>query len=98
MTAFAIVNLHDVTDASAYQEYAALAGPMLAEYGGKLTAVAKDIEAVEGSWTGNQIVILEFPNRAAFDKWYNSDDYAPLKKMRLDASVADFIVCDNDES
>jgi uncharacterized protein (DUF1330 family) len=96
MTAYAIANLHEVTDQETYQEYSALAGPNIAKYDGKVVILAKDIEVVEGSWSGNQVLILEFPNRAAFDKWYNADDYAPLKKMRLASLIADIIVFDND--
>jgi len=96
MTAYVIVNLHEVTDQKTYQDYAALAGPNIAKHKGKLVVLAKDIDVVEGSWKANQILILEFPSRTDFDNWYNADDYAPLKKMRLASLIADVVVIDND--
>lgn len=96
MTAYVIVNLHEVTDPETYQEYAQLAAPTIAAHQGKMVILGKDITTVEGSWTGNQILIVEFPNRAAFDAWYQSDEYAPLIEMRQSSLIADAIVIDND--
>ena len=96
MTAYAIVNLHDVTDPETYQEYAALAGPNMTKFQGRFVIMGKDIDVLEGSWTGNQVLIIEFPSRAAFDKWYHSAEYAPLLKMRKASLTADIIVIDND--
>jgi uncharacterized protein (DUF1330 family) len=96
VVAYAIANLHEITDPKTYEEYAALAGPNIAKYNGKLVILCKDIGVYEGSWTGNQILILEFPNRAALDAWYGSDEYAPLMEMRKKSLIADVIVIDND--
>ena len=96
MTAYVIANLHEVTDPETYEEYARLAGPNIAKHQGKLVILGKDITTVEGSWTGNQVLIVEFPSRAAFDGWYQSGEYAPLIKMRKNSLIADVIVIDND--
>ena len=96
MTAYVIANLHEVTDPETYQEYARLAGPTIAKHQGKMVILGKDITAVEGSWTGNQVLIVEFPNRAAFEGWYASDEYKPLIDMRKSSLIADVIVIDND--
>jgi uncharacterized protein (DUF1330 family) len=96
MTAYVIVNLHEVTDPETYQEYARLAGPTIAKHQGKLVILGKDITTVEGSWTANQVLIVEFPNRAAFESWYHSDEYEPLIEMRKSSLIADVIVIDND--
>ena len=96
MTAYVIANLHKVTDPETYQEYAALAGPQIADYRGKVVILGKDIDVLEGAWTGSQVLIIEFPNRDAFDAWYRSDEYAPLMEMRKRSLIADVIVIDND--
>ena len=96
MTAYVIANLHEVTDPDTYEEYARLAGPTIAKHQGKLVILGKDITTIEGSWTGNQVLVVEFPSRAAFEGWYQSDEYAPLIEMRKNSLIADVIVIDND--
>ena len=96
MTAYVIVNLHEITDPETYEEYARLAGPTIAAHQGKMLILGKDITTIEGSWTGIQVLIVEFPNRAAFEGWYQSDEYAPLIEMRKNSLNADAIVIDND--
>ena len=96
MTAYVIANLHEVTDPDTYEEYARLAGPTIAKHHGKLVILGKDITIIEGSWTGNQVLVVEFPSRAAFEGWYQSDEYAPLIEMRKISLIADVIVIDND--
>jgi len=96
VTAYVIANLHEVTDTETYEEYARLAGPTIAKHQGKLVILGKDITTIEGSWTGNQVLVVEFPSRAAFEGWYQSDEYAPLIEMRKNSLIADVIVIDND--
>ena len=96
MTAYAIANVHKIKDQEMYQEYAKLAGPNITQFQGKLVILGKEIDVLEGSWDGNQLVIFEFPSRSALDRWYQSDEYAPLLKMRKDSMIADIIVIDND--
>ena len=40
-------------------------------------------DAVEGDWQPVIPVIIEFASLAEAHRWYNSDDYAPLKTLRL---------------
>lgn len=37
----------------------------------------------EGAWEAEWTVVIRFPDRAAAQRWYDSDEYAPLKKLRL---------------
>ena len=96
MAAYLIANLHEVTDPETYEEYARLAGPTIAKLQGRLVIMGKDITTIEGSWNGNQVAIFEFPSRAAFEGWYQSDEYAPLIEMRKSSLIADAIVIDDD--
>jgi uncharacterized protein (DUF1330 family) len=39
---------------------------------------------LEGEWEATWTVVIRFPNRAAAMRWYESEEYAPLKQLRLE--------------
>jgi uncharacterized protein (DUF1330 family) len=43
----------------------------------------------EGSFTGNWSAVLRFPSMAVAEEWYESDDYAPYKDVRIN-ELTDF--------
>jgi uncharacterized protein (DUF1330 family) len=47
---------------------------------------------LEGEWDPQRLVILEFESMERFNEWYNSPEYAPLKQVRGEAAVSDFVV------
>jgi uncharacterized protein (DUF1330 family) len=77
------VNWHDQDKAKEYREKF---GPALEKYGGK-TLCAGPPQVIEGSWNPARLVILEFPNAAAFQTWYASPEYAPVLKLRQDGAT-----------
>ena len=57
---------------------------VLAQYNGKLLAATENGVTVEGEEDGNWTVLIEFKTgKDAFD-FYASEEYAPLKKLRLE--------------
>jgi uncharacterized protein (DUF1330 family) len=82
MTAYLIFD-EDVTDPEGFQEYIQLAGPVLTRYGGKVLAAGGTLETLEGDWHPNQLAILEFESAEQAKRWYHSDEYAPVKDIRL---------------
>ncbi len=59
--------------------------PSIAQYGGKVLSRSMAPAAVEGDWHPALLVIHEWPDEAAFHRWYVSPEYAPWKAMRPDA-------------
>ena len=51
-------------------------------------------EVLEGDWTPKRLVVLEFENIAKAKDWYNSPEYADLKKIRQSASNGKLIFAD----
>jgi uncharacterized protein (DUF1330 family) len=82
MTAYVIFD-EDVTDPEGFQEYIQLAEPVLKRYGGKVLVAGGTIEPLEGDWHPNQLAILEFESVEQAKRWYHSDEYAPVKDIRL---------------
>ena len=53
-----------------------------------------DPEVMEGQAQGQRIVILEFPDKAAAKRFYNSAEYQEILKIRQPVSVAHGILVD----
>jgi len=62
--------------------------PIVLAFGGKYLMRGTDVEALEGTWEHQRMVILEFPTREAALAWYHSPEYAPLKAHRHASSEA----------
>jgi uncharacterized protein (DUF1330 family) len=78
----------DVTDPEGYKEYAAGAGATVETYGGRYLVRAGATRVVEGDPAPKRFVIIEFPDMAALDAWYSSDEYRPLRDIRQRCSTA----------
>ena len=61
MAAYVIVEI-EVSDPVGYEEYRKLAGAAVAVQGGKFLVRGGKIEALEGDWRPERLVVLEFPS------------------------------------
>ncbi len=91
MAVYAVVNIR-ISDPDRYAEYREQAPPTIARYGGKYLARGGEVEVLEGEWTPQRLVILEFESMERFKEWYDSPEYAPLKQLRGETTVSDFVV------
>jgi uncharacterized protein (DUF1330 family) len=91
MAVYSVVNIQ-ITDSARYTEYREKAPATIAHYGGKYLARGGKVNVLEGDWNPQRLVILEFETMERFNEWYNSPEYAPLKQMRHEASVTEFVV------
>ena len=85
MSAFFLFDNLEVRDAELLQTYAAKVAPIVAEYGGRYRALGGPAETLEGHWSLIYPVIIEFDTVSAAKRWYESDDYAPMKRLRQTA-------------
>lgn len=79
-------------DASGEDHYADDRGPgsdgrqgaaeTVSRHGGRYLAVAPSPEVLEGDPHLVSPVLIEFPDLAAAQRWYSSEDYAPWKQLR----------------
>jgi uncharacterized protein (DUF1330 family) len=83
MAAYLIFAL-DITDPESFmREYAERVGPTHEHYGGKLLVPGEICETLEGEWHPNRLAMLEFESAEQARRWYTSQEYAPLKDIRL---------------
>jgi uncharacterized protein (DUF1330 family) len=78
----------DIRDPARYQEFMAGVKPALERAGAKYLARGGPHKVHEGDWQPRRIVILEFPDVAAWEAFYNGTTYQGLKSVRDACSSA----------
>jgi uncharacterized protein (DUF1330 family) len=87
MPAYVLVEI-TVTDPEAYETYKALAGPAVAQHGGRYLARGGATELLEGSpEPAPRVVVLEFPDLATARRWSESPEYGAARAAREGAAV-----------
>lgn len=82
MTAYVIVDTK-ISNPEAYEEYKALAKPIVEKHGGIYRTRGGEMNVVENDlWTPTRIVLLEFENMDKAREFLDSEEYAPVKAMR----------------
>jgi uncharacterized protein (DUF1330 family) len=52
------------------------------KYKGSVLAADENPTVVEGSWDGNKVVMVSFPDEASFRQWSESSEYMDIAKDR----------------
>ncbi len=74
----------EVKDYESYSDqYALKFKKILPDYQGEVLAATEECEILEGGRYGNWTVVIKFPNRQLAYNCINSQEYAPLKKVRI---------------
>lgn len=85
---------HTITDAGKFEEYRVKVGPLIARHGGRYVSkpgTLAQLEKDNAVWQPERVVIVEFPDRASLEAWYNSPEYKPLIELRR-ASAKDMLL------
>ncbi len=93
MAAYVIYQPIHVSDPEAFrQNYLGPARESVIKYGGRLLAgVSDNFEVLEGTWEGPRVVINEFPDMETLKRWYNSEEFKPLREIRQSVSEGNLI-------
>lgn len=91
MSAFVVVEV-SIQDPVVYEEYKKLTPASVEAFGGKFLIRGLPVEALEGNWDFDRLVVVEFPDRERAVNWYNSDLYRAARKIREKASSANFFI------
>ena len=85
---------HSITHAATFEEYRVKVGPLIAKHGGRYVTKPGShvvLEKDNAVWQPQRVVIVEFPDMAALNAWYQSPEYAPLIELRR-ASAKDMLI------
>jgi len=91
MPAYAILQIN-ILNRENYKEYVQKASPIVESFGGEYLVRGGKSEVVEGKWEFPRTVVVRFPSYDKAIKWYNSAEYAPIKKIRENNSEGNCII------
>ena len=84
----------ETTDEALMAEYRKHTPGLVSKYGGRFIVRGGGTKTLEGGWVPARVVVLEFPDMAAAEKFYGSEDYKPVLAMRLAAGKSRAILVD----
>ncbi len=87
MPAYVIFDV-DIRDMDRYQDFMKQVKPALEAAGARYLARGGEYKVYEGDWTPRRIVLLEFPDLAAWETFYHGPVYQGLKSIRDECSSA----------
>lgn len=83
-----IVSRVKISNPEAMQHYMREAPATVAAFGGRYLVRGGDVQALEGAWEHERMVVVEFPDKSAALAWYESDVYRPLRDLRQENAEA----------
>lgn len=93
MTVYAIAQL-SIHDRVTYKRYQRAFQGVFKRYRGKVLAMKDNPRVVEGEWDGNKVVIMAFPDEAAFEEWRLSPEYQAIVDDRFNSTSGPVLLVD----
>jgi uncharacterized protein (DUF1330 family) len=90
MPAYIIARI-EVTNWERYREYTAATPGVIERFDGRFIVRGGEVTALEGPAETRRVVVIQFPSMARLKEFWNSPEYAPVKKLREVASTGQFI-------
>jgi len=87
---YVIVNIKQVKDREAFQQYADQVAVLIPKFGGRYLVSEKSPEVHEGEFPYARIVIAEYPTMEDARRWYLSAEYQaiiPTRRRAFDANI-----------
>lgn len=91
MAAYVIANI-TIEDPVRYEDYKRMVPGSLAPFGGRFIVRGGNVEALEGSWHPERLVIIEFPSVERARAWWNSREYAEARALRQATSTGTLLL------
>lgn len=91
MAAYVIVN-DEVLDEGTFSEFRARIGATVEAHGGRYLVRGGSLEVIEGSWSADRLVVVEFDDVGAARGWLSSPEYTELKGIRERSAKANVIL------
>jgi len=58
------------------------------KFSGRLLSADENPAVLEGAWDRDKLVLMSFPDEAAFHAWANSPEYLEISKDRKDGDLS----------
>ncbi len=93
MTVYAVA-LITIDDRITYKRYQRNFGAVFDKFQGKVLAMRDKPRVVEGEWEGDKVIIMAFPDEAAFEAWRLSPEYAEIAGDRFSSTTGPVLLVD----
>ncbi len=91
MPAYFLVDTREIKDAAKMEEYKARVASVLQKFGGRYLVIGGPFAVVEGAYQPVFPVLIQFPSMDEARRWYDSEEYRDLKRLRLEATVSNAV-------
>jgi uncharacterized protein (DUF1330 family) len=95
MAAYVLIDRLLVTDRERFNAYRDPATAAVEHYGGQYVLPGRtQIQALEGNWMPNRIVLIEFRDPEQAKQWWDSPEYAEARAIQQEATISNIILVD----
>lgn len=98
MKAYCIFDVREIVDGEKLEAYTREVLATVQVHGGRYLSVGGNCRVLEGSWSPEFLVLIEFPGYEQARDWYESDAYAALKQLRQQGSRGDAVIIEPEAS
>ena len=91
MMGYAITQI-EVTNPEDYKQYLAKVTDIVTKFGGEYLVRGGEYKVMEGKSPYSRNVLIKFPTYEKALEWYNSEEYKPVKQIRLENSKSNQII------
>jgi len=82
MLGYAIFNIN-ITNPENYKEYIEKVVKVTEKFGGKYIVRGGATTKIEGTFPHPRTVVIQFPSYKDALRWYNSEEYKPIREIRF---------------
>jgi len=87
-----VIDQIEVTDLAEYEKYKQMVLPSIQRYGGRFLVRGEPVHVLEGTWSPERLVIIEFHSIERAKAWWSSGEYRDAKLLRQ-ASARTQMIC-----
>ena len=91
MTGYAIIH-DEIQDQTLFAEFRRRVGATVEAHGGRYLVRGGAIEVMDGDWSPDRIVVIEFDSVEQARAWLTSPEYTEIKQIRMNAASASVII------
>lgn len=91
MTAYAVAVIRETRFGDEIKEYLRRIDDTLAPFSGKYRVHGGPYQPLEGTWSGD-LVVIEFPSMEQARGWYDSDAYRAIRPLRTEHTEGDVLL------
>jgi uncharacterized protein (DUF1330 family) len=89
-----IINNMTIHDRAEYETYVSAFMGVFRQFEGQVLAAQNAPTPMEGEWPFDRTVILRFPDREQFRRWYESPEYQAIVGHRFTGTTSNVVILD----